>query len=173
MTLECPTCGSQEVRRASLAYEMGVQKTRNKTLGGGVALSMVGPIVGVGGAASRGRNTSLFAERFEPPKKVRPVLRAFLTFLAGIPLFGILEMIGVFTGVKFVMLLFDLIGLFCVYGLPFIVYFAAAKKNREIERQTQDWSRLFVCERCGEVFEPESFLKDGENRSEYREEIPL
>jgi hypothetical protein len=69
MTLECPTCGSQEVRRASLAYEMGVQKTRNKTLGGGVALSMAGPIVGVGGAASRGRNTSLFAERFEPPKK--------------------------------------------------------------------------------------------------------
>lgn len=166
MALECPTCGSQEVRRASLAYEMGVQKTRNKTLGGGVALSMVGPIVGVGGAASRGRNTSLFAERFEPPKKVRPFMRAFLMFLIGIPLYGFAGLIGISIGSSFSILLSGAFGLFCMFVLPFIVFIVSVQKNRDAESKMQDWSRLFVCERCGEVFEPKQFLKEGKDRSE-------
>lgn len=168
MALECPTCGSQEVRRASLAYEMGVQKTRNKTLGGGVALSMVGPIVGVGGAVSRGRNTSLFAERFEPPKKVRPFMRTFLTFLIGVPLYCFAVLIGLSIGSNFSILLSGGVGLFCLFVLPFIIFLVSVQKNRDTERKMQDWSRLFVCERCGEVFEPKQFSQKRGDRPEYQ-----
>jgi len=151
MTLECPTCGSQDVRRASLAYEMGVQKTRNKTLGGGVALSMIGPIVGVGGAASRGRNTSLFAERFEPPKKVRSIMRTFLTFMIGIPLYCFAVLIGLSIGSNFSILLSGVVGLFCLFVLPVIVFWFPFRRTGT-QKARYRTGAAFLCVSVAERF---------------------
>lgn len=170
MPIQCPTCGSQEVRRVSLAYEMGVQKTRNKTIGGGAAISLVGPIVGVGAAASRGRNTSLFAERFEPPKMVRPFLRGFLTCVAGFPIYGIVGLVGMSVGSGASILASGAFGFFCIFVLPVLVILLSIQRNRNAARQKKDWDKLFVCECCGEIFEPVLASQVGKDHPEDNDE---
>lgn len=163
MSIQCPTCGSENVRRVTLAYEMGVQKTRNKTIGGGAAFTLFGPIIGVGAAASRGQNTSLFADRFSPPKKVRPILRGFLTLLIGFPIYGIAGLIGISIGSGLSILASGAFGAFCIFVLPILVILLSVQRNKDADRQKKDLDKLFVCECCGEIFEPPLFSQVGEN----------
>lgn len=158
--MHCPSCGTQDVRKVSMVYENGVQKTRSRTLFGGGLLSLFGPALGVGGAVTRGRNTTLQAERLAPPQKAHPFLMAFLIFLA----------MGLFGGMPMVILHFmfgkvgtaigSFIYLILIFGLPIFVIVQGLKNNHRLPAQLEKWNNLFICERCGDVFTKEEGLSE-------------
>lgn len=152
MPIECPECGSQDVRKVSMVYEMGVQKTRSHSMGGGAALSLLGPIIGAGGSISRGRHESLLAARIGPPKKRRPVSMAVLVFF-GMGSFGmgIPIVLGVVFG-NVVAVIAYVAYLIALFALPLYILVDGFRYNKKLPRLLAKWENLFVCERCGEVF---------------------
>lgn len=150
--MHCPSCGTQDVRKVSVAYEMGVEKTRSKTIFGGGLLSIFGPMLGVGGAITRGTNETLQAQRLAPPQKSRPILSAFLVFL-GLGMFGEIPVmiLGWIIG-KPGLVIGSILWLIAVFLLPALILVQGVSRNRRIPGQLEKWNKLFICDRCGEVF---------------------
>ena len=156
MSIECPKCGSPDVRRISMTYKMGVQNTRSRSIGGGLALSLLGPMIGMGGAVSRGQNTSLLAAQVAPPKRKSPVLRMILWFLGIDVVFYFVMMIGlVITHHHTTPPLLNLFLFLLIFGVPAFQGILAARYNRKVyPEQLAQWDRIFICERCGNQFVP-------------------
>lgn len=161
MSMHCPECGSDDVYRVAVTYEKGVQNTRSKTIFGGGLLSLFGPVFGLGVAVTRGRNTTLEAERLAPPQRAHPILVAFLLFLAalffGDPLAlliiysaqwaGLGKPVGVIVGA----------GVFwgLLFGLPAYVLYKGFRHNHRFPKMLAEWNNLYTCARCGNVFPKE------------------
>ena len=153
MPLQCPECGSEHVRKVSLLYEDGVQKTKSRTIMGGGLFSIFGPALGIGGAVTRGKNTTLTAERLAPPQRARPILAAVLVFF-GFGMFG--EIPAIFLGRllggksgETVGLMFFFIALF---GVPIYLLVKGFAENRRYPERYASWNSMFACTTCGRVF---------------------
>ncbi|MGK9451700.1 hypothetical protein [Acidithiobacillus caldus] len=162
MSLHCPECGSEDVYRVAVAYEKGVQKTRSKTFMGGGLLSLFGPAFGIGAAVTRGRNTTLLAERLAPPQKAHPILVAIITFFAvcllGFPVDFALAFFfgGIGLGQKVGLVIGGTIWLGCLIGLPIYALYKGFQYNLRLPKAIAEWNNLYTCDRCGHVFTKEA-----------------
>lgn len=152
MSMHCPECGTEDVHRVAVAYEKGVQNTRSKTIMGGGIISLFGPALGVGVAATRGRNSTLLAERIAPPRRARPILSSAVTFVIMI----IVYLLGyVLTGWLFGLLVATIVGIILLaiwLTLPFYVLYKGFVYNHRFPKLMESWNNLYLCDRCGEVF---------------------
>lgn len=154
MALVCPSCESHEVRKVSLVYEEGFQKTRTKTIFGGGAISLLGPVFGLGAAYSRGTSQSLLAERLAPPRVPRPFFYAVIAFLV-IGIVGLLPpiLIGIIFGnIAYHFVVFIWFAALIAY--PCYVFIREMALLRGYQKKLSDWNQLFMCNQCGHIFDP-------------------
>lgn len=159
MALTCPGCGTEDIRKVSLIYENGVQKTRSKTLFGGGLLGLLGPMLGLGAAVTRGTNKTLTAERLGPPQKMHPVLSAVIVFLGMLFFaFPVVILIGASIS-RAVEGIFGMIFTVALFGLPIWIFIHGMHYNSQYPELLEKWNGLFMCERCGDIFSREEAIK--------------
>lgn len=174
MALHCPECGSDDVRRVAIAYEKGVEKTRSITGMGGGLFSLFGPAFGLGVAVTRGKNTTLQAERIAPPQKARPILAAFIVFIGAMFIGAPLDIFVMFLfhwiglGQKFGSIIGGLMVLALAFGLPIYLLYAGFSHNLKLPKKLEEWNKLYTCERCGEVFGKEAGVTKNTSNDEPR-----
>lgn len=150
--MKCIQCDSENVIKASLAYEMGTSSGSMNSVGVGLDADGAGPMIG----RSSGQIQSRLAEKLAPPRQDGSEL------ISG----------GIMAGVTAALLiyLFDptprsFSGLIIVFVIPLIVggyVYNAAKEQNEPKRQAawERYDRLWVCLRCGDIDDREMFEND-------------
>lgn len=136
----CPQCGSDQIKKASLVYEEGVR------VGGGVGIGTGGVGIAAGGSVSAA------AARCAPPildKKAyhnKYKWKVIFSFIIPIAIVG--NIAGITS--PFVIL----------WGIAMLVYIGVTsskfdvKQKAEHEQAVADYDRTYVCQRCGQAYQP-------------------
>lgn len=140
MSLDCPGCGSDNVRRLSLVYEDGLHALGGNARGAAVALGARGLGVQLGRSTAQGTIQTASSATAAPPVKTsyRPSL--LLMFIA-------VALVGpVLSSSALALALFLLGGV--LLGL-------AVRYNRTIwPSELHRWRATYRCQRCGRSFIP-------------------
>jgi hypothetical protein len=153
MELQCPNCKSTNLKKASLAYQEGLQRVSTRTRLRGVVVGSDGPNVVVGRANTKGTQQTEVSKALTPPKKwsyLRLLGWSVLVFLSvGWVVFYANTVTQNSSSVSSVPL--------TVYSLlsagVFVVLFLIYWKHNHLTYPGQyaHWNRSFICERCGTV----------------------
>ena len=151
MDLRCPKCNSSDLKSVSVVFQEGRFSVNTSSRLRGVAVGAGGPAVVIGRATTRGQQQSDLSKKLSPPKKWS---------------YGKLILWSV--GVSFVALIVYVRSVMSHPGpassLPVTLYavmFPVAialllaaiwrHNHSSYSREYAEWSRSFVCERCGTV----------------------
>ncbi|WP_379540676.1 hypothetical protein [Novosphingobium pokkalii] len=140
MSLDCPGCGSDNVRRLSLVYEDGLHAFAGDGRDAAVALGTPGLGVQLGSSKARGTIQTAASAIATPPARhsYRPGL--FLMIIA-------LALVGPILGSRLVALALFLLGA--------VLLGRAVRYNRTIwPDDLLRWRATFRCQRCGRSFIP-------------------
>jgi hypothetical protein len=153
MELQCPKCGSTDLKKVSLAYQEGLQHVSTRTRLRGVVVGSDGPDVVVGRATTKGiQQTELSKELIPPMKWSYPKLFGWsvLVFLSvGWIVFYVNTITRNSSSVSSIPLAFYSLLSAGVFVVLFLIYW---KHNHSTyPRQYAHWNRSFICERCGTV----------------------
>ena len=120
---------------------------------GGLGVDLQGDIGGFGGVSS---SQTLFAQSVSPPKAPgsNPVGFIFLTVGALATILGIAYYQDPETHNKFGCVLATCIGILCLIASIYILFIDHARLVRAHKRDVEEWTRQWVCMRCGTRFEP-------------------
>jgi len=132
--LSCPSCGSENSQKLSLAVHAGTSTSTTTTAIIGGASGHFGQ----GLALSGGTTTSQLAKTHAEPKK-KPV---FLPLFLVLPVAGVLALIHWIAGAAVL--------------LPFVVKsWLNLSYNQDVQPKLHaEWSAKFICLRCGNIFKP-------------------
>ena len=153
MDLRCPKCNSTDLKKVSLAYQEGLYQTEGRTRLRAVAVGGGGPDLVVGRATRRGSQQSAFSKQLSPPVKwsyPKVIGWSVLVFVCVSWLvFYVNTVTTNATSVSSTPLtLFALVsGAF----FALLLFFAWRHNHSTYSRKYAEWSRSFVCERCGTV----------------------
>jgi hypothetical protein len=151
MDLRCPKCNSSDLKSLSLAFQEGLFTVNTRSRLRGVVVGEGGPEVVVGRASTRGLQQSELSSKLSPPTKWS---------------YGKLILWSV--GISFVMLVLYVRSVMShpgpassfpvtLYALIFPIVLAVLvtviwrHNHSTYSREYAEWSRSFVCERCGTV----------------------
>lgn len=125
---QCPTCGSDNIQKISLAVMKGTKSVSLFGLGGSGA--------GPGGGGAMGTSQSALAEIHSPPTEKR-----IFWWCLGIFLFA---PGAIATGNAFPIV----IAVMCLAGLIRAWYY----NNKEYPTELREWNSRWICQRCASVF---------------------
>jgi len=130
----CPSCGSDNYTKVSLAYAQGTSSISSTTTGIGLAAGGFG----VGGASTTGQQQSVLAQKLKPPTDPSGAIGCLIVLCV------ILFFSGAISGGWAPMM---------VFVIPCIVLLVAKINSvpKYLESMAQ-WQKLFICLRCGTLF---------------------
>lgn len=131
MGVNCPSCGSENVQRVTVAYEAGTTETHTA--------GRLRHSEGVAYHSTSGTSQTALAQRVSPPSK-RSNTAAFLIALLGF--FVAIVLPG----------LFRLVGLVAFIVCIFIAVKAAIWNTKTWPQLYREWQQKWVCHKCGDVF---------------------
>lgn len=157
----CPKCHTEDVMRCTIAYAQGTTTHRVSATALGMGLTDEGLVPALGCGSANVTSRSLMATACAPPKAPpnRTMICGVLGLLSGGIPAAICSWRWCFASVK--VPCWQLVALVCI-GLPFVgmvIGLAVAdvlgdKPERQHEKAMEKWSRTWVCQRCGNYFEP-------------------
>ena len=156
MDLQCPNCRSTDLKKASLAYQEGLQHVSTRTRLRGVVVGSDGPDVVVGRATTKGMQQTEISRVLAPPTKwsyIKLIGWAVVVFLSvGWIVFYMNTVVKNSSSVFSVPLTIYTVFSAGVFVAFVLVYW---KHNHyTYERQFGRWDRSFICQRCGAVSQP-------------------
>jgi len=151
MHLHCPRCKSTNLKKVSLAYQEGLYRVDTRTRLSGVLIGNGGPDMVVGRARTKGVRQTELSKRLNPPAK--------WSYLKLIALGGIISVVALVAYVNHVMASPPPVSVLPVQmyavlfsGVFVFLFILFWRHNRSTyPRKYADWSRSFICERCGAV----------------------
>ena len=149
MELQCPNCGSKDLKGVSLVYQEGLSRIQAKSRLKGLSLGDNGVNVIVGTAATSGIQwTELF--KLRPPIKwsyARLSLSTGLMAITALVVYVHKVMAGSAVSSAPIVIVGGL-GLMTFLVLLFVVW-----RHNQVgyPRQLAEWQRSFVCHRCGAI----------------------
>lgn len=154
-TLQCPKCHSDEWKSLSFLYQAGISVLNAKTsaTGGGVGIGTGGVGVGVGGSTGKttGALQSGLSTQAAPPAKPSKMPAGVIYWgLVILLLMGLGEKNAVIAAI----VLFGAIYKWGDFSARWKTQELEDAKNYEINRAR--WERSRMCQRCGEIYDPES-----------------
>ena len=133
--MNCPTCGSDDWKAASLVYQEGLTNvdTATKSVGLGVGGGHVG--VGIGRGKTKGVHQTALSKQAAPPQDNS----IGAVFFVGLVFTGV---IGLFYHFWWV------ISLLCVVGIVSTWNSDSEKRAKQLEL----YNKKRVCQRCGHIY---------------------
>jgi hypothetical protein len=155
MDLHCPRCKSTNLKKVSLAYEEGLYRVDARTRLSGVLIGNGGPDMVVGRARTKGVRQTELSMRLSPPTK--------WSYLKLIAWGGIISVVALVAYVNHVMaspppvsvLPVQVYAVLFSGALSFLFILFWRHNRSTYPRKYADWSRSFICERCGVVSQHE------------------
>lgn len=147
--MECSKCRSNDIIKASVAYEMGSSSGGTRSVG----IGEIDGAVGLSTGLSRGRFRTDFAKRFRPPDRFPYEMPG--SVIAGAAIAALL------------LWLFDpqngSFGAYLILGVAILVgygMYRSVASDERAKRRTAiaKYQNLWVCLRCGEADEYEAFM---------------
>jgi len=157
MDLRCPKCNSTDLKKVSLAYQQGLDRTDARTRLSAALVGGSGPDLMVGRATMRASHQSALAKRLSPPVKwsyLKVGSWSVLVFLCvGWLVFYVNTVTTNSSTVSSTPLtLFTLISTASFALLLFLVW----RHNHSMyQKRFAEWDRSFICQRCGEISQQE------------------
>ena len=140
MSLECPGCGSDNVRRLSLVYEDGLHALGGNARGAAVAFGTRGVGVQLGGSKAQGTIQAASSAAAAPPMRSSYHRSLLIMFIA-------VAFVGPIFSSRLLALALFLLGL--------VLLGRAARYNRTIwPSELHRWRATYRCQRCGRSFIP-------------------
>lgn len=145
--MNCPKCQSANVQKVSVIWESGTVQTQSTTTGIGY-----GSGIGIGTAYSSGKNQSLFAKRFAPPREPSlGVMAGAGVFIVGLVLGSLIAC--VFWNIS-VLVAFTIIPT-TAFGLTIAAMgYVVSKGWKKYQSDTAQWNNTWACNACGSTFIP-------------------
>ena len=141
--LSCPTCGSANTQKVSIAHDAGSSSSTSR--GGGLTLSHRGG-VGVFGGGGVTHGSTALARKLAPPPSIEETVTGKAGSVAVVLVIGFLVVgnVDLSTNARVI------IGIVAV-AVIFSVFSALDTWLHGAERAR--WEKLFVCLRCGHIWE--------------------
>jgi len=155
MELQCPNCKSRNVKKVSLAYQEGLQHGSTRTRLRGVVVGRGGPDVVVGRATTKGTLQTEISKALTPPKKWSYPKLLGWSVLVFLSVGWIVFYVNIVTN-NYSTVSLPPLRMFAVLsaGLFVVLLFLYWNHNHTAyPRQYAQWSRTFICERCGSISE--------------------
>ena len=155
MTLRCPMCGSDALKKVSVAYEEGLQNVRARARIRGVVVGSDGPDLIVGRTATMGTQQTAISRALAPPQKWSYVKLCGWSILAFLSIgWMVFYVNAVITNSSFVssvpLTIFAILSVGVFVALCLVYW----KHNRTTyPRQYRQWDRSFLCQGCGAVIQ--------------------
>jgi|SRR5215470_13047231 len=151
MDFRCPNCNSTDLRSLSLAFQEGRFSVNTRSRLRGVIVGADGPDVVVGRATTRGVQQSGLSKKFSPPRKwsyTKVILWSVAVSFVALVIYvrSVMSQPGPASSLP--------VTLYAViFPIVLIVLVAAIWRHNHstYSREYAEWSRSFVCERCGNV----------------------
>jgi hypothetical protein len=151
MDLRCPSCNSSDLKSLSVAFQEGRFSVNSGSRMRGVLVGEGGPNVVVGRAKTRGTQQSDLSKKFSPPAKWsygKVVLwSAVISFVALVAYVrSVMSHPGPASSLP--------VTLYAViFPVVLVIVLAAIWRHNHssYSREYDEWSRSFVCQRCGTV----------------------
>lgn len=145
MDARCPTCRADNTQRLQIVHEGGLQTTTSTGVVAGIGYAGIGGEA-VGGIGTRGVQQSVLSEKTSPPKKRDGTAIGFVALVSFVGLVWALQAASV--GWIFTALI---VGLLSLGWLISILNY----NGRTWPALYDNWSRTFICLRCGNTFIPD------------------
>lgn len=153
MNFQCPSCGTTDVMKCSVAYEQGKTSGKTSSSGVGLGVTMSGKVgVGVGSSSGKVNSITDFAQKCAPPERPKGCVALGCLGMVVISVIvsslgGVLWKKGSDEGTVFwVILVIIMIALLLKYVHP--------KEDKEYQSKVSDWDSKWVCMRCSSFFKP-------------------
>lgn len=151
MDLHCPQCKSTDLKKVSLVYGEGLYRVDTHTRLTGVLIGSGGPDMVVGRARTKGLRQTELSKTLSPPTKWSYVKLVLWS--------GILSLAALVAYVNHVMASPPPVSAWPVeiyavlFSGAFVVlsYLVWKHNHSTYRRQYAQWSRSFICQRCGDV----------------------
>lgn len=152
MNIECPQCGSTELKKLSIIHAAGLSDLNARSRGWGLLVGSGGADLGFGSFRTRGEVQTRLSQKLSPPRKW-----SYLKILFG-------GLMGIFI-LEFILGYFDTFLRFggnfdrqltwFGYGWLGIIAFILCITFRHnvwtVPKRYQVWDRSFMCRRCGQI----------------------
>lgn len=151
MDLRCPSCNSTELKSLSVAFQEGRFSVSTTSRLRGVVVGADGPDVVIGRATTRGTQQSDLSKKLSPPTKWS--YGKLVSWSVGISFVALVVYVrsvmshpGPASSLPVTLYAF-------IFPVVFAVLLAAIWRHNHsaYSREYAEWSRSFVCERCGTV----------------------
>lgn len=150
MSFECPACHSENTNKLALAYETGLSDVKTRTSGVGIGIGGGGIGLGIGGGKTKGTAQTQASQRAAPPPKkklVKPLLIIFVITM-------VLSLL--FLSNKTMQDIITLAWIAASAGWVAWAFYFNIKLWPPLKRA---WDQSFICNRCGNVFQPSTTLE--------------
>jgi len=152
---KCPHCDSDNTRRVSVIYQTGTSVGSF----GGIGVSLDGDVGSFGGISA---SQTLFARNFQPPARPssNPIGLIVLTLGCGFVFASFAYYSGAFDFKPSQgWILVAVIGVLLLGAAMIILIADYDKKNRTHHSALKRWAHQWVCLRCGNRFNPETYVE--------------
>lgn len=156
MSIQCPSCQSEELVRTSILYAEGLSDLDAQTRGIGIVLAGSGPALGFGRARTSGTLQTRLSKQSSPPRKKRYryiVIAWILGLLIGEIL---LSYVGILTRTPESRFKLQLSYFGWAYSALAVVTFSMFWIFNRVLLPTlyHRWEGSFLCRRCGNIHLP-------------------
>ena len=151
MDLRCPNCNNTNLKRLSLAFQEGRFSVKTRSRLRGVVVGAGGPDVVIGRATTSGLQQSELSRKLSPPTKWsygKPILWSVVISFVALLVYVRSVMSHPGPASSSPVTLYAVI-----FPIVLAVLLAAIWRHNHSSypREYAEWSRSFVCERCGTV----------------------
>jgi hypothetical protein len=155
MDLRCPKCNSTDLKKVSVAHQEGLYRVDARTRLCAVVVGGSGPDLVVGKATTRGSQQSALSKKLSPPVKWSYLKVVFWSGLAFLCVGWLVFYVNTITTNSSTVLsppltFYSLLA----SGIFVLLLFVVWRHNHSTyPTERAQWSRSFICERCGAVSE--------------------
>jgi hypothetical protein len=155
MGLQCPNCKSTDLKKISLAYLEGLQHVTTRTRLRAVVVGSEGPDVVVGRATTKGTQQTEISKSLTPPQKWSYAKLFGWSILILLSVGWLIVYVNAITtkSSSVISLPLTLFALFWLAASTLLLVSFWRHNCSTYPRQYAEWSRAFICERCGVVSE--------------------
>jgi hypothetical protein len=151
MDLRCPQCNSSNLKSLSVAFQEGRFSTNTRSRFRGVVVGEGGPDVVIGTATTRGIQQSDLSKKLSPPKKWS--YGKVILWSVGISFVALVVYVRSVMSHPGPASSFPVTLYAVMFPVVLAVLLAAIWRHNHstYTREYGEWSRTFLCERCGTV----------------------
>jgi len=157
MDLRCPKCNSTDLKKVSLAYQVGLYRSRARTRLSAALVGGNGPDLVVGRATTHASHQSTVSKQLSPPAKWSYLKVGSWSFLAFLCLGWIVFYINTVTTKSPTVSSPPLTFFATISAAIFLLmmFLVGRHNHTSYAQRYAQWDRSFICQRCGTVSERE------------------